>query len=96
MVWLGGKANVTIIQKKKKTILEMTFQNKKSTSVLKVNEPIGKWLKNILPKLKPDFENPFTYKKLEDDFIKNDLGDFNKLMRSRTWAFLRENGLLGL
>jgi hypothetical protein len=98
MIWLGGHISVDLFEKKKKkkTIryLNLTFQNKKDTWDLQVTEAIGNWLKNILPQLKPDFENPFIYQKIKEDYIKNDLGDFDVFTRSKAWRLLRENGLL--
>lgn len=98
MIWLGGHISVDVFEKRKKKkivrYLNLTFQSKKDSWDLQVTEAIGNWLKNILPQLKPDFEQPFTFQKIKKDYIKNDLGNFDVFIRSKAWRLLRENGLL--
>lgn len=98
IIYLGGHISTEIFEKKKKKktvrYLNMTFQSKKDTWDLQVTEDIGKWLKNILAQLKPDFNKPFTFKQLEENFNQNDLGDFDVFLRSKTWRLLKENEIL--
>ena len=100
LVWLGGKATMTIFEKRRKgkvvPFAELLFQNKKDVWALQVPLKTGKWLMEILPQLKPDFAHPFTLQKMDEDYHDFGLGDFEVFCQCPTWHQLREHGLLVL
>lgn len=100
LVWLGGQPQVSETEKRIRgkwvPVMEMAFQNKRTGWVLQHAPAQGKWLAGLLPQLTPDFNSPFTFQKLVDDYAASGLGNFAAFFDSEPWRLLRENGLLVL
>ncbi len=100
LVWLGGKASMTTFEKRRKgkpmPYAELLMQNKKGSWALQVPVKTGRWLVQLLPKLKPDFANPFTFQQLKQDYSEFGLRNVEQFCESETWYALREQGLLVL
>jgi len=98
MVWLGGNPEVHYFEKNRKgkavPMVEILFQNKKTTLALTFPQAEGEWLANILPQLISDFEKPFTWKAMAETYEGNDWGSFADFCQSESWELLREHGLL--
>lgn len=100
LVWLSGEPELGYFEKYRKGKVvekaELVFQQKKLILVLQAGALVGEWLAEILPQLQPDFLKPFTYQQLQQSYEEFGLRDFDRFVESKTWHWLRENGLLVL
>ncbi len=99
IVWLGNLPEIEIINKSKKgsnwQICSLTFQTKKETIHIKVNEPEGKWLNALLVKLS-NLDKSFTLTEIKNDFEAAGLIDFELFWDNKPVTTLYKAGLLHL
>lgn len=98
LIWLGSTPALRTHEKNKKgkeiSVTELIIDNKKSCASINITLPIGEYLCELLQKLSPSNSLTFTLADLEADFIKHNLGDFNKFLRSQAFSELQTTGLL--
>ncbi len=99
IVWLGNLPEIEIINKSKKgsnwQICSLTFQTKKETIHIKVNEPEGKWLNALLVKLS-NLDKSVTLTEIKNDFEAAGLIDFELFWDNKPVTTLYKAGLLHL
>ena len=99
IVWLGNLPEIEIINKSKKgsnwQICSLTFQTKKETIHIKVNEPEGKWLNDLLVKLS-NLDKSVTLTEIKNDFEAAGLIDFELFWDNKPVTTLYKAGLLHL
>lgn len=79
-----------------KSHTQIIFINRNDEQIIKVKEPIGKWLQNIFDKLLIGKNQVLSFKEFKDDFEKNNSTSFDQFWIGETGALLRLNGLLVL
>nr|WP_041342849.1 radical SAM protein [Runella slithyformis] len=99
VVWLGTLPSLAYFEVKqgKKTIqmAELHFYHKKHDFVLEVPAAMGDFWTEIFPQLAiANFEKPFLYQQLQNDFENASFGSFEAFCKTTAWKQLRENGLL--
>lgn len=99
VVWLGNLPSLEYFEVKqgKKTVqmAELHFYHKKHDFVLEVPAAMGDFWRELFPKLAiVNFEKPFLYQQLHNDFEKASFGSFGAFCKTTAWKQLRENGLL--
>ena len=99
VVWLGNLPTVEVITKTKKgsswELCSLTFQTKKETFNIKVNEPEGKWLAGLLKQLS-EAEKSYTLQEIKDNYEVAGLSDFELLWDNKPVNTLYKVGLLQL
>jgi hypothetical protein len=99
IVWLGNLPSIEIISKSKKgstwEMCSLTFETKKETFNIKVSEPQGSWLYNILKKIASS-ERPFTLKDIEEEYEAAGFNDFELFWDNKPVNTLYKAGLLQL
>jgi len=97
IVWLGNMpAAEKIIKSKKGSSWEMvslTFESKKETINIKVNEPQGSWLYSLFEKIAAA-EKTFTLQEVKDDYEGAGLDDFELFWDNKPVNTLYKAGLL--
>lgn len=96
IIWLGGSPKVQLIPATKKNTLRhlLIFHNKKTSFDIELAANQSEWLQKTLPLLSPSNEKIYTLQELKEDYTNQNLGEFEFLWHSKTFAVLRENGLL--
>ena len=59
-----------------------------------MEKELGKWLIEIIEKIKLSPTGYLKFQLIQEDFNKNKLGDFDDFLNSDIWKILRNNGLL--
>jgi radical SAM superfamily enzyme YgiQ (UPF0313 family) len=99
IVWLGSLPAMEIISKTKKgstwEMCSLTFETKKDTFNIKVSEPQGRWLYNLLQKIASS-ERPFTLKDIEEEYEAAGFSDFELFWDNKPVNTLYKAGLLQL
>ena len=99
IVWLGNMPAVEKISKSKKgsswEMCSLTFETKKETLHIKVNEPQGSWLVAVLAKLTAA-DKAFTLEDIKADYEAARLTDFELFWDNKPVNGLYKAGLLEL
>ncbi|TRX66035.1 radical SAM protein [Carboxylicivirga sp. M1479] len=82
--------------KKLVCMLELQFNSVKSQVIIRVKPALGRWLDTILKKMTIENEHFLTLDEFQDEYEKQQLGDFSKFINSYTFSQLKEAGLLVL
>lgn len=77
-----------------KSNTQINFIHRQGEQLIKVKEPIGKWLQTIFPKLIVSKNPTLTFREFKEDFEKNNLTEFDLFWAGETGLLLRLNGLL--
>jgi len=100
IVWLGKKPLVETFTKSKKgnqwEVASLTFQGKKETVNIKVDQQQGIWLAQMLEKLSVDNSKTFTRKEVEESYEAAGLEDFELFWDNKPVNGLSKAGLLTL
>ena len=100
VIWLGKQPTTEKIIKSKKgnhwEMLSLTFETKKETINIKVDEPQGIWLANILKALSVNNNKTYTLPEVKDDYEKTGLEDFELFWDNKPVNTLYKAGLLQL
>ncbi len=100
VVWLGKQPKTESIIKSKKgnrwEMLSLTFETKKETINIKVDEPQGIWLVNKLKALSVNNTKTYTLQEIKDDYEKTGLEDFELFWDNKPVNTLYKAGLLQL
>lgn len=98
LLWLGSTPFLRTQIKSKKgkqiSITELIIDNKKHSASIKTDTIIGAYLAALLPRLSPSGSAVCTLADIEADFTKNNFGDFNRFLDSRSFTELQTAGLL--
>ncbi len=99
IIWLGNMPSMEIITKSKKgnswEICSLTFETKKETFNIKVNEQQGRWLYSLFQKLIAAGK-PFTLQDVKADYEATGLEDFELFWDNKPVNTLYKAGLLHL
>ena len=99
IAWLGNLPAVEKITKSKKgstwEICSLTFETKKETLTIKVNEPQGSWLAALFTKLTAA-DKAFTLQDIQNDYEAAGLTDFELFWDNKPVNTLYKAGLLQL
>ena len=100
IVWLGKKPLVETFTKSKKgnqwEMASITFQGKKETVNIKVDQRQGIWMAQMLEKLSVDNSKTFTRKEVEESYEAAGLEDFELFWDNKPVNGLSKAGLLTL
>ncbi len=100
VIWLGRQPTTEKIIKSKKgnhwEMLSLTFETKKETINIKVDEPQGIWLANMLKALSVNNNKTYTLQEVKDDYEKTGLEDFELFWDNKPVNTLYKAGLLQL
>ena len=100
IVWLGKKPLVETFTKSKKgnqwEVASLTFQGKKETVNIKVDQQQGIWMAQMLEKLSVDNSKTFTRKEVEESYEAAGLEDFELFWDNKPVNGLSKAGLLTL
>jgi len=100
IIWLGKPPATEKISKSKKgnhwEMLSLTFQSKKETTNIKVDEAQGIWFVNMLKLLYVDNFKTYTRQEIKDDYEKAGLEDFELFWDNKPVSTLYKVGLLQL
>ncbi|NIJ53362.1 B12-binding domain-containing radical SAM protein [Dyadobacter arcticus] len=98
MIWLGSLPEMSIFQEQKGSLVlevaELVFFSKRREWAIEANLAIGKWLREIFPRLLVANQEPYLFEQLKKDFEQAGLGSFDAWTASETWQELRNGGLL--
>jgi hypothetical protein len=100
VVWLGKQPLVEKYTKSKKgnqwEVSSLTFQGKKETINISVDQPKGVWLANMLQRLSSSNIKTFTLQEVKEDYEKEGLEDFELFWDNKPVNGLYKLGLLQL
>ena len=100
IVWMGRKPSVTRITKSKKgvqwEVTSLTFEGKKESFNIKVNQPQGAWLESILPLLSVENQKTYTIREVKESYEAAGLEDFELFWDNKPINTLYKVGLLKL
>jgi len=100
VVWLGKQPATEKMIKSKKgnhwEMLSLSFETKKETINIKVDEPQGIWLLNMLKALSVNNTKTYTLQEVKDDYEKAGLEDFELFWDNKPVNGLYKAGLLQL
>lgn len=100
VIWLGNKPTVETITKSKKgnqwEIASLTFENKRETVNIKVDQPQGIWLAEMLQELSVDNIKLHTLQEVKDSYEAVGLEDFELFWDNKPVNTLYKVGLLQL
>ncbi len=100
VVWLGKAPLVETFVKSKKgqqwEMSSLTFQGKKDALNIKVNQPEGQWLANMLPQLSAANLKTYTLQEVKDSYEAAGLEDFELFWDNKPVNGLYKLGLLTL
>jgi hypothetical protein len=72
----------------------LCIQTLQQEVLIHAGELVGKWLKEVLPKLSPEAKNSITFNDFGVQFAVSGLGDFKKFWDGPEARTLKECGLL--
>lgn len=100
VVWLGNKPELEISTKTKRgetwESAMLTFYAIKDTLSIKVEVPQGKWVMEILDKIRVDASETLTFQQVKDDYEAAGLEDFELFWYNKPFNKLANYGLLTL
>ncbi len=100
IIWLGKKPELEIITKSKKgntwELASLTFQGKTETQNIKVDQPQGTWLAELLPKLSVTNIKTWTWQEVKENYDAAGLEDFELFWDNKPVNGLYKMGLLRL
>ena len=100
IVWLGKQPKTSVVTKSKKgntwEVMELIFQSKLETIVVKVDKAQGRWLKDILPELSVNNAKTYTLKEVMESYEAAGLEDFELFWDNKPVSGLYKFGLLRL
>ncbi len=100
VVWLGTKPSVVNFTKSKKgnhwQMSELTFQNKREATSIKVSEQQGLWLADMLDKLSVHNIKTYTLQEVKQNYEAQGLEDFELFWDNKPVNGLYQFGLLQL
>nr|WP_290933811.1 radical SAM protein [Haliscomenobacter sp.] len=100
VVWLGNKPDLEISTKTKRgetwESALLTFYTIKDTLSIKVEVPQGKWVMEILDKIRVDASETLTFQQVKDDYEAAGLEDFELFWYNKPFNKLANFGLLTL
>ena len=100
IVWLGNAPTVENFTKSKKgnhwAMCSLSFETKKETINIKLNELEGVWLSSMLEKLSVHTPKPFTLQEVKENYEAAGLSDFELFWDNKPVNTLYKAGLLQL
>ncbi len=98
VVWLGNLPTINFFEAKQKNktieMAELEFFDKQKDWLLHLPAPEANWLTGIFPQLIIGPQAPIPYSVFKKSYESAALGSFDDFVKSKTFAQLRENGLL--
>ena len=100
IVWLGNNPVIENFTKSKKGnhwgMASLTFESKKETFNIKVSQPQGRWLADMLGRLSVDNIKMYTLQEVKEDYEATGLTDFELFWDNKPVNTLYKVGLLRL
>ncbi len=100
IIWLGNMPSITHFTKSKKgnhwQMSELNFQNKRAIGSIKVSEPQGGWLVDMLQKCSVQNNKTYTLQDVKESYEKANLEDFELFWDNKPVNTLYQFGLLQL
>lgn len=100
IVFIGNMPEMHMVTKSKKgqqwEMAEISFQNKRGTYNIRLQEEEGKWLMKILPLLSVDNPKHWTLQEVKTDYEANGLHDFELFWDNKPMNTMFKAGLLRL
>ncbi|WP_025763987.1 B12-binding domain-containing radical SAM protein [Dyadobacter tibetensis] len=94
LIWMGSLPEVNLFEQDDRA--EMVFYDKRKEWAIEVRQPLAEWLETWLPRLQIGSQAPIFWENFRQDFERQNIGNFDVLMESKTWKILQSNGLLVL
>ncbi|ULQ56710.1 radical SAM protein [Flavihumibacter rivuli] len=100
IVFIGNLPDLQMVTKSKKgqqwEMAEISFQNKRGTHTIRLQEEEGKWLTKVLPSLSVDRPKQWTLQEVKADYEASGLDDFELFWDNKPMNTLFKAGLLRL
>ena len=100
IIWLGNQPSIAHFTKSKKgnhwQMSELNFQNKRIAGSIKVSQPQGEWLVNMLEKCSVHNMETCTLQEIKESYEAADLEDFELFWDNKPVNTLYQFGLLQL
>ncbi|MES2589626.1 MAG: radical SAM protein [Bacteroidota bacterium] len=98
VIWTGTKPVIRFYTKTKKgkisNMSSLIFCTKKEDVEINVKADLGKWLVDLLNQISVSSKSALTFERIQEDFTKKKLGDFDVFWKGFTVAQLRDYGLI--
>lgn len=98
VVWMGSQPELNIYKEKRGKqvieVAELIFYNKKKEWAVEAQVEVAHWLVSVMPLLAVSDAEPLSIDDLKSSFESANLGFFDDLTNSETWANLKFGGLL--